>query len=146
MMKHPYEAIIRHIPDLEDHGPLFMYYGEPLSDDYLIYGGKGGFDKLVVSYDCDDLCHSIAQAFERDYDWLDILKDKGIRLEDIFELEVETQDFEAIVSLLLYLLTSTLLEDKLIDSFQNGYMFRLLKRLDALVKAGALPGESPPLE
>ena len=101
---------------------------------------------MVVSYACDDLCHAIAQAFEQDYKWLDILEEKGIQLEDVFELEVETQDFEVIVSLLLYLLASTLLEDKLIDSFQNGYMLRLLKRLDALVKAGTLPGESSSLE
>lgn len=101
--------------------------------------GTGSLAQLVVSCACDDLCHAIAQAFERDYEWLDILEEKGIQLEDVFELEVETRDFEAIVSLLLYLLASTLLEDQLINSSQNGYMLRWLKRLDALVKEGRLP-------
>ena len=133
-MKNKYNEIVKHIPSLEDHGHLYMYYGVPYSDEYLVYGSEDEEgNKLVVSYECDDLCRAIADEFQDDYKWLDILKNSQIRLEDVFDVEVEKQDFDVIASLLLYLVASLILEDKFIDALNNGYLVRVIKRLEAIL-------------
>ncbi len=55
-------------------------------------------------------------------EWLDILHNNQIRLEKIFDVDIETQDFDVIVSLLLYLIVSVTFEDKFIDALNNGYL------------------------
>ena len=131
-MKSKYHSMTKHIPGLDDHGRLFMYYGVPVSDEYYIYGDEEDDDNLVVSYECDELCRAIAKSFEHKYKWLDILEEHHIRLEDIFDVDVETQELSIIASLLLYLDESLILVDKFIDALNNGYLSRLLKRLAIL--------------
>ena len=58
-------------------------------------------------------------------------------LEKIFDVDVETQDFDVIVSLLLYLVESVTFEDKFIDALNNGYLIRLIKRYKCLCTAQA---------
>ncbi len=53
--------------------------------------------------ECHELCTNIADKFQYEYEWLDVLADKQIRL-----------------------------EDKFIDVLNNGYLIRLLKRLECL--------------
>jgi hypothetical protein len=36
-MKSKYSEIVKHIPSLEDHGHLYMYYGIPYSEESLGY-------------------------------------------------------------------------------------------------------------
>ncbi len=129
-MKNKYNEIVKHIPSLEDHGHLYMYYGTPYSKECYVYGDDEEEDNLIVSYECDDLCRTIADKFQYDYEWLDILDNNKIKLEEIFDVDVEAQDFEVIVSLLLYLVESITLEDKFIDALNNGYLIRLIKRLE----------------
>ena len=127
-MKNSYKEIIKHLPSLEDHGHLYMYYGIPYSEECYIYGDEED-NNLIVSYECDDLCEHIAEAFQDDYKWHDVLQSNRIKLEEIFDVEVETQDIHVIASLLLYLVVSITFEDKFIDALKNGYLVRLLKRL-----------------
>lgn len=122
----------RHIPILEDHGHLYMYYGLPYSEECEVYVAESEEGHLVLSYECEDLLDSIAAAFEEDCEWLDILEEHRIRLEDVFDVDVESQDFDVIAALLFYMVISVTYEDKLIDAANNGYMIRLLKRLDDL--------------
>ena len=91
-MKREYSEIVRHIPSLEDHGRLYMYYGTPYSEECYIYCNKED-NNLIVSYECDDLCRSIADKFQYDYEWLDILDENEIVFEKIFDIDVEAQDF-----------------------------------------------------
>lgn len=133
-MKNKYSEIMKHIPSLEDHGHLYMYYGAPYSEECYVYGDNEEGESLIVSYECDDLCRTIADEFQYDYNWLDILEDKQIELEKIFDIDVEAQNFDVIVALLLYLVESITFEDKFIDALNNGYLIRLLKRLDQLTK------------
>lgn len=127
-MNHKYKEIVRHIPSLEDHGHLYMYYGFPYSEECSIYGDEED-NNLIVSYECDDLCEHIAEVFQDDYKWHDVLQSNQIMLEEIFDVEVETEDIHIIASLLLYLVVSITFEDKFIDALNNGYLIRLLKRL-----------------
>lgn len=129
-MKSKYSEIVKHIPSLEDHGHLYMYYGFPHSKECYVYGGDEEEENLIVSYECDDLCRVIADKFQYDYEWLDILHKNKIRLEEVFDVDVETQDFAVIVSLLLYLVVSITFGDKFIDALNNGYLIRLIKRLE----------------
>ena len=131
-MKSKYSEIVKHIPSLEDHGHLYMYYGIPYSEECYIYDDEKEGNNLIVSYECDDLCMAIADKFQYDYKWLDILHNNQIRLEKVFDVDVETQDFDVIASLLLYLVDSLILEDKFIDALNNGYLIRLVKRLEYL--------------
>ena len=128
-MKNKYSEIVKHIPALEDHGHLYMYYGFPHSEECYVYGEYEEGKKLIVSYECDDLCRTLADEFQYDYEWLDILQNKQIKLEKIFDVDVEKQDFDVIASLLLYLVESITFEDKFIDALNNGYLIRLIKRL-----------------
>ena len=48
------------------------------------------------------------------------------------DIDIETQDFDVIASLLLYLVESITFEDKFIDALNNGYLIRLIKRLEYL--------------
>ena len=109
-----------------------MYYGIPYSQECYIYDDEKEGNNLIVSYECDDLCMAIADKFQYDYKWLDILHNNQIRLEKVFDVDVETQDFAIIVSLLLYLVGSVTYEDKFIDALNNGYLIRLVKRLEYL--------------
>ena len=127
-MENNYKEIIKHIPSLEDHGHRYMYYGVPCSEECDIYGDEED-NNLIVSYECNDLCEHIAEAFQYDYKWHDILQSNQIMLEDVFKVEVETQNIHVIASLLLYLVVSITFEDKFINALNNGYMIRLLKRL-----------------
>ena len=129
-MKSKYSKIVKHIPSLEDHGHLYMYYGIPYSEECDVYGDDEEGENLIVSYECDDLCRAIADEFQYDYEWLDILHNKQIKLEKVFDVDVETQDFDVIASLLLYLVESITFEDKFIDALNNGYLIRLIKRLE----------------
>lgn len=129
-MKSKYSKIVKHIPCLEDHGHLYMYYGISYSEECDVYGDDEEGKNLIVSYECDDLCRTIADEFQNDYKWLDILHNNQIELEKIFDVNVETQDFDVIVSLLLYLVESITFEDKFIDALNNGYLIRLVKRLE----------------
>jgi|GEM_PF-1825598 hypothetical protein len=136
-MKSINNEIVKHIPSLEDHGRLYMYYGIPYSEECYVYGHEEDGENLIVSYECDDLCRTIAEEFEYDYEWLDILQNNQIMLEKIFDVDVETQDFDVIVSLLLYLVESVTFEDKFIDALNNGYLIRLIKRYKCLCTAQA---------
>ena len=137
-----FTSITRHVPALEDHGPLFMHYEEAAPDNYRFYTRGETFRRPLISSECEDLFQAIIHAFARDESWEDTLTFKGILLEEIFDLELEVQPFEVVVALLLYLTSACIVEDRLVDSFQNGYMLRLLKRLDTLDQEGAIP-ESP---
>ncbi|WP_213950544.1 hypothetical protein [Tepidanaerobacter syntrophicus] len=128
-MQSKYGKILKHIPKLKDHGHLYMYYGDPYSEECYVYDDEKDGKNLIVSYECDNLCKAIADEFQYDYKWLDILENNQINLENIFDVDVETQDFDVIVSLLLYLDESIIFEDKFIDALNNGYLIRLLKRL-----------------
>ena len=129
-MKSKYSKIVKHIPSLEDHGHLYMYYGIPYCEECDVYGDDEEGENLIVSYECDDLCRAIADEFQYDYEWLNILHNKQIKLEKVFDVDVETQDFDVIASLLLYLVVSVTFEDKFIDALNNGYLIRLIKRLE----------------
>lgn len=131
-MESKYSEILKHIPSLEDHGHLYMYYGIPYSEECDVYGYDEEDDNLIVSYECHDLCMTIADKFQDDYKWLDILINNKIMLEKVFDVDVENQDFEVIVSLLLYLVESITFEDKFMDALNNGYLIRLLKRMEQL--------------
>ena len=87
--------------------------------------------KIISLYliECHELCTAITDTFQYEYEWLDILHDKQIRLEDIFDVDVEMQDIAITVSLLLYLVESITFEDKFMDALNNGYLIRFLKRL-----------------
>lgn len=128
-MKKKYDDLLRHVPLLEDHGHLYMYYGVRYSDECFVYGDENEDDNLIQSYECDDLLEAIVDHFEETYKWLDILKEHGIRLEDIFSVDVETQELAVIASLLMYMAASVTFEDIFIDALNNGYVIRLLKRL-----------------
>jgi hypothetical protein len=106
-----------------------MYYGVPYSKECHVYGDDEEGKNLIVSYECDDLCRTIADEFY-DYKWLDILDNNQIELEKIFDVDVETQDSNVIASLLLYLVESITFEDIFIDALNNGYLIRLIKRLE----------------
>lgn len=136
-MQSKYYEITKHIPNIEDHGQLYIYYGMPHSYEYNIYGDSDDDDNLVGSYECADLCKSIVDAFRHEYEWLDFLEYNGIKLEDVFDVDVENEELDIIASLLLYMVESIVLEDKLIDAFNNGFMLRLIKRLDELEQKGA---------
>ena len=129
-MKSKYSEILKHIPSLEDHGHLYMYYGIPYSEECYVYGDDNEGKNLIVSYECDDLCRAIADAFQYDYEWLDILSNNQIELEKVFDVDVESQAFDVIASLLLYLVVSITFEDKFIDALNNGYLIRLVKMLE----------------
>lgn len=132
-MKSKYSEIIKHIPNLEDHGHLYLYYGDPYSEECLVYEDEDeAGNKLILSYEGDDLCWAIADEFEDEYEFLDILDENKIMLEEIFDINVEKQNFEVTVSLLLYLVASIAYEDKFIDALNNGYLVRLLKRFKQL--------------
>jgi len=131
-MKSKYKKIIEHIPSLKEYGHLYMYYGSPYSVECIVYGDEEDGENLIVSYECDELCRAIADCFEHDYEWLDILGDNQISVEEIFGVDVEEQELDVIASLLLYLVASLILEDKFIDSLNNGFLIRLIRRLEAL--------------
>lgn len=130
-MNSKYSEIVKHIPSLEDHGHLYMYYGSPYSEECIVYGDELDGDKLILSYECDDLCTEIADKFQY-CDWLDIFDDNHIELEKVFDVDVEKQDFEVISALLLYLVESMTFEDKFIDALNNRFLIRLIKRLKDL--------------
>lgn len=127
-MNTKYKEIIKHIPSLEDHGHQYMYYGVPHSEDCYIYGDEED-NNLILSYECDDLCEQIANAFQDDYKWHDVLQNNQIELEKVFDVNVEKQEIDVIASLLLYLVVSITFEDKFIEALNNGYLIRLMKRL-----------------
>ncbi len=129
-MENKYSEIVKYIPGLEDHSHLYMYYGFPYSEECNIYGDDEEGKNLIVSYECADLCRTIADEFQYDYEWLDILQNKQIKLEKIFDVDVEKQDLDVIACLLLYLVESITFEDKFIDALNNGYLIRLIKRLE----------------
>lgn len=143
-MKNKFSEITKHINNLEDHSHLYMYYGVPYSEECYVYGYGEDEDEyedeyeyeekeyLIVSNECHDLCTTIAETFGDGYKWNDILKDNQIRLDDIFEVDVEAQNFAVIISLLLYLVVSVTFDDRFIDALNNGYLIRLLKRLEQL--------------
>jgi hypothetical protein len=68
-----------------------------------------------------------------EFKWHDVLRSRQISLEKAFDVDVETQDFEVIARLLLYLVVSVTFEDKFIDALNNGYLIQLLKRLEYLI-------------
>jgi len=55
--------LIRHIPLLEDHGSLYMYYGVPYSEECVVHGEDEEDNNLILSYECEDLCNAIAEKF-----------------------------------------------------------------------------------
>ncbi len=129
-MKKNYSEITKHIPSLEDHARLYMYYGRPYSEECYVYGENEDGKNLILSSECDDLCSTIAHEFENDYNWLDVLENSQVKLERIYDVDVETQDLDVIASLLLYLIESITFDDEFIDALNNGYVIRLLKRLE----------------
>lgn len=114
-MKSKYSEIVKHISSLEDHDHLYMYYGIPYSEECYVYGDDEEDNNLIVSYECDDLCRAIADEFQYNYEWRDILYNNQIKHEKIFDVDVEMQDFAVIASLLLYLVESVTFEDIFID-------------------------------
>lgn len=128
-MKEKYAGITGHIPSLEDHGHLYMYYGLPHSDDCYVYGDGEDDEYLIQSYEGDDFCRKVAETFEYEYKWLDVLDEHNIELSRIFDVDVESLDLDVTASLLLYLVVSITYEDIFIDAIENGYLLRLVKRL-----------------
>jgi len=59
-MKSKYSEIVKHIPSLEDHGFLYMYYGIFCSEECDIYGDYEDGKNLIASYECNNLCSAIA--------------------------------------------------------------------------------------
>ncbi|MBW8382065.1 MAG: hypothetical protein K0M69_06035 [Youngiibacter sp.] len=110
-----------------------MYYGIPYSEECVVYGEDEEDNDLMLSYECEDLCNAIAEKFQYEYKWHDVLRSRQISLEKAFDVDVETQDFEVIARLLLYLVVSVTFEDKFIDALNNGYLIQLLKRLEYLI-------------
>lgn len=137
-MKKKYQKIVKHIKALEDHGYLYMYYGTPASEEYTVYESELDGKNLVLSSECDDLFYAIGDAFEDEMyggtRWLDIIEQKGYHLTTIFDVPVEKEDLEMISALLYYLVLSITYEDVMIDALQNGFVLRLLKRLNDLTK------------
>jgi len=129
-MGNKYSEIVKHVSSLKDHGYLYLYYGNPYSDECYVYEDYNENGFLIESYECHHLCSTIAYMFEYDYEWLDILADNDIELEKIFDVDVENQNFDVIVSLLLYLVESITFGDLFIDALNNGYLIRLIERLD----------------
>lgn len=66
-----------------------MYYGLPYSDECIEYTDSTDAGNLIVSYECNDLCRSIAEEFEQKYKWHDILSDNQIKVDSVFELNVK---------------------------------------------------------
>jgi len=135
-MKKRYEEITKHIPGLEDHGSLYMYYGVPHSEDCLVYSDENEDGHLIMSDECDELCIAIAEEFQYKFKWYDVFDDNKITLETIFDVDVEVQDFDVITAILLYLVDSLMLEDRFIDALNNGFLLRVLKRLEYWSMAG----------
>jgi hypothetical protein len=129
-MSHKYSEIVKHIPNLKDHGHLYMYYGTPYSDECDIYEDNNEDGYLIVSHECDSLCRAIADKFGYDYEWLDILDEHEIVFEKIFDINIEKQDIDVIIALLLYLVESVAYEDIFIEALNNGYLIRLIQRLN----------------
>jgi hypothetical protein len=129
-MRNKYREIVKHIPNLKDHGHLYMYYGTPYSDECHIYGDYEDESFLIVSHECDSLCMAIADKFGYDYEWLDILDEHEIVFEKIFDINIEKQDLDVVIALLLYLVESVTYEDIFIDALNNGYLIRLIQRLN----------------
>lgn len=130
-MQGKYNEILRHIPLLEDHGHLYMYYGDPYNDDCLVYDDDKDGKNLILSKECDALCWAVVDAFEVDYKkWLEHLDNHEITLDGVFEVDVEKQGFDVIASLLIYLVISITYQDRFIDALHNGYLVQLLKRLE----------------
>lgn len=138
-MKKRFSKITRYIPALEDHGPLFMRYlgPQPAGDRFIM--NSGNFQSSLISQECEALFRAIRHTFQSHESWQDTLTYKGILLEEIFDLDLETQPLEVVAALLLYLTSSSILEEMQVDAFQKGYMLRLLKRLEALDQEGAIP-------
>ncbi|HHX29622.1 MAG TPA: plasmid pRiA4b ORF-3 family protein [Clostridiaceae bacterium] len=111
--------ITRHIPALEKMGARFIHIEVP-SSAFL------------------DLFQSIRTTFGG-AGWESTLIYKGIPVASVFGLDLETQSFEVVSALLLYLASGALDRDKLIEVLDNGYLLGLLKRLDALDEADAIP-------
>ena len=54
------------------------------SDEYTIYEDTDDNDNnLVLSYECTDLCESIADVFESEYKWLDILEYNDLNITNL---------------------------------------------------------------
>ncbi|MBG0765620.1 MAG: hypothetical protein H0S78_12230, partial [Tissierellales bacterium] len=68
--------------------------------------------------------------FGYDYEWLDILDEHEIVFEKIFDINIEKQDIDVIIALLLYLVESVAYEDIFIEALNNGYLIRLIQRLN----------------
>jgi hypothetical protein len=47
-MKSKYSEIIKHIPSLEDHCHLYMYYGIPYSEECYVYGDDDDEENLIL--------------------------------------------------------------------------------------------------
>jgi hypothetical protein len=60
---------------------------------------------------------------------MDVLDEHNIELSRIFDVDVESLDLDVTASLLLYLVVSITYEDVFIDAIKNGYLLRLVKRL-----------------
>lgn len=60
---------------------------------------------------------------------MDVLDEHNIELSRIFDVDVESLDLDVTASLLLYLVVSITYEDVFIDAIKNGYLLRLIKRL-----------------
>jgi len=120
--------LIKQFPSLDDHGHLYMYYGIPYAEECYIYGDEED-QNLILSYECDDLCTHIADQFQDEFKWIDVLDGNRIKLEEIFEVDVETQDIDVISSLQTLYLVESITEDKFIEALNNVYLIRLIKRL-----------------
>jgi hypothetical protein len=129
-MRNKYREIVKHIPNLKDHGHLYMYYGTPYSDECDIYEDYNEDGYLIVSQECDSLCRAIADKFGYDCEWLDILDEHEIVFEKIFDINIEKQNIDVVIALLLYLVESVTYEDIFIEALNNGYLIRLIERLN----------------
>ena len=123
--RNKYEDIVRHIPLIEDHGHLYMYYGEPYNKKCHLYD-----DDLVLSDECYKLCLAIEKEYGKDdSSFLDVLFDYDIGIENALERDIESLDFEAVEALLVILIVSMRDNDMFIDALKNGLLLKLLKRL-----------------
>ncbi len=100
------------------------------SDECDIYEDYNEDGYLIVSHECDSLCRAIADKFGYDYEWLDILDEHEIVFEKIFDINIEKQDIDVVIALLLYLVESVTYEDIFIEALNNGYLIRLIQRLN----------------
>lgn len=128
-----YEEITAYIPSLEDHATRFCYYGQPMEDgdtEYAVEDEHG--NPLVMSAECTEFCETIGGDLAEDTDWQKVFEKRNIKAEEVFSIEPETADEELTRAVLLELADSLSENDQFIEALQNGFLLKMLKRLQKI--------------